>query len=488
VLRRIRNLGSFRDLRNLRNYGVAALLTCSSVAPAVSSELPVIANSSSIISLEEEYQLGRVWARMLRGSAPEYGDPIVVNYLENLLWQLAETSQLQDHRLQLVVLNNQSLNAFAVPGGVVGVNAGLLLGAQDEEELASVLAHELAHLSQRHYAQQLEEARNNTPLMLAGILASILVASADSQAGLAGLSSTMAASQQAGLAFSRRNEQEADRIGMQNLVESGFDPFAMPRMFSRIQRSSRFLGQKPPEFLLTHPVTESRIADAESRARQLPKPQFQDRRYDFLLIQKRIQVNFAKQPDQLVSGYKESAADDPTSRYGLALALIRDNKFTQATQTLDQLPDELKNHLYIKLTRAELLLKAEQYDAARKLSQHLYQLYPDSYPATLLYAQILRADNDAKAAVKIYQQLSQSHPNNSFIWYELAETYGLAGNTLGVHEARTEYFLHIGAIDKAMQQIDYALREKNLTEIDIARLKQRKKEAEDIREQIKNAF
>lgn len=476
-------------LKRLCTFGFALFLATSAPLPAYSSELPVIGDAtSSIISLDQEHQLGRVWARMLRGQALEYTDPLTVNYLDNLLWELVAASQLQDRRLDLVVLDNGTLNAFAVPGGIVGINAGLLLGAQDEEELASVVAHELAHLSQRHYAQQLEESRRNRPFMLAALLASILVASADSQAGLAGISSTIAAGQQAGLAFSRRNEQEADRIGMLNLASAGFNPMAMPRMFSRIQHSSRFLGQKPPEFLLTHPVTESRIADAENRARQLPRGAYREHRYNFPLIQKRLQVHYAEPLDALTKKLKDNASSDPISRYGLALALMKTGQFDKASQTLAALPAELQNHLYVKLTQAELLLAEKNYSQASLKLQQLYQLYPDSYPATVLYAQALRADNQAKAAARLLEQLSKRYPSNSFIWYELAETYGLAGNTLGVHEARIEYFLLTGGTDKALRQIEFAMKDKQLSRTETARLEQRKQEAIVIRQQIKDAF
>ncbi|WP_428036143.1 M48 family metalloprotease [Amphritea sp.] len=472
----------------LSRYLLASILALSPVTLTQADELPVIANSSATISLEQEFQLGRTWARLLRGQVPEYGDPLIVNYIDSLLWQIAANSQLQDHRLQLIVLDNPVLNAFAVPGGVVGINAGLLLGAKDEEELASVIAHELAHLSQRHYAQQLEESRRNTPLMLAGILASILVASADAQAGMAGITSSMAAGQQAGINFTRRNEQEADRIGMLNLVNSGFDPYAMPRMFSRIQRSSRFLGQKPPEFLLTHPVTESRIADAENRASQLPKPAFKPQRYDFQLIKKRVEVHYASDIKALIKAYQESATSNPLSRYGLALALMQNREYTQAKSALDGLPDDLKQHLYIRLSYAELQMAAgEPKDALQRL-ELLSQIYPDSYPVLQLYAKALRANNQFKKSARILTSLSQQYPANSYIWYELAEAQGLAGNTLGVHEARIEYFLLIGATNKALRQIDFAMREKDLTSSDIARLEERKREAETIRDQIKNSL
>ncbi|WP_299201661.1 M48 family metalloprotease [uncultured Amphritea sp.] len=469
-------------------YLLGSILALSPVPITQADELPVIANSSATISLEQEFQLGRTWARLLRGSVPEYGDPLTVNYIDSLLWQIAANSQLQDHRLELIVLDSPVLNAFAVPGGVVGINAGLLLGAKDEEELASVIAHELAHLSQRHYAQQLEESRRNTPLMLAGILASILVATADAQAGMAGITSSMAAGQQAGINFTRRNEQEADRIGMLNLVSSGFDPYAMPRMFSRIQRSSRFLGQKPPEFLLTHPVTESRIADAENRASQLSKPAFKPQRYDFQLIQKRIEVHYASDIKQLIKTYQESADSNPLSRYGLALALIQNREYKQAKSALEGLPDYLQQHLYIRLSYAEQELAAGEPGNAGQRLELLNQIYPDSYPVQQLYAKALRANNQFKKSARVLTDLSQQYPANSYIWYELAETQGLAGNTLGVHEARIEYFLLIGATDKALRQIDFAMREKDLTNSDIARLEERKREAEAIRDQIKNSL
>ncbi|MBU2966499.1 M48 family metalloprotease [Amphritea sp. 2_MG-2023] len=472
----------------LTRYLLAGILSLSTISPTQANELPLIANSSGTISLEQEYQLGRTWARMLRGSAAEYGDPLLVNYIDGLLWKIAANSQLQDHRLDLIVLDTPVLNAFAVPGGVVGINAGLLLSAQDEQEFASVIAHELAHLSQRHYAQQLEESRRNTPLLLAGVLASILIASADSQAGMAGITSSMAAGQQASINFTRRNEQEADRIGMLNMVNSGFDPYAMPRMFSRLQRSSRFLGQKPPEFLLTHPVTESRIADAENRASQLPKPSYKPQDYDYQLLKKRVEVYYTSDLNQLIKGYKISAADDQLSNYGLALALMKKGDYSQAQSALKSLPSHLQQHLYIRLTYAELALAANEPEDALQQMEQLNKLYPDSYPVRQRYAKALSANRQYKKATRVLSELSQRFPDNSYIWYELAETQGLAGNTLGVHEARTEYFLLIGATDKALQQIDYALREKGLSSSDIARLEERKREAEQVREQIKTSL
>lgn len=477
----------FKD-QNLRTTLLSAALTLALLQPlpAFANDLPVIGNSSSAISLEQEYQLGRTWARIFRGSAREYGDPLTRHYIDELLWSLAATSQLQDHRLELLILDNPTLNAFAVPGGVIGIHTGLLIGAQTEAELASVIAHELAHLSQRHYAQRLAEAQSNTPFLFAAILASILVGSANPDAAVAGISSSVAATQQANLNFSRRMEQEADRIGMQNLVAADFDPYAMPGMFTRIQRSSRFLGSKPPEFLLTHPVTESRIADAQNRARQLPKPGFRKQSFSFELIKTRIEVNYAEDIHQSLALYRDSAGSNPASRYGLALALMRDNQFQQAAQQLALLPDSYQDNLYVKLTAAELQLSAGKPQQAVSRLQQLDRLYPDSYPIQVLLSRALTADQQHRRAADLLERLSQRYPADSLIWYELAESYGQSGNTLGVHEARSEYFLLNGIVDKALLQLDFALRDSTLRASDRARLEQQKKEAEAIRDAIKN--
>lgn len=452
-----------------------------------SNQLPTIGDTtSSIISLQQEYQLGRTWARLLRGSTREYHDPVVYNYLSDTLWGLAATSQLNDRRLELIVLDNPTLNAFAVPGGIVGINAGLVLAAEDEQQLASVVAHELAHLSQRHYAQQLEQSRINQPLILAGVLASIIAGAATGgQAGVAGLSTSIAAGQQLSLNFSRRNEQEADRIGMLNLVASGYDPNAMHQMFGQLQRSSRFLGQRPPEFLLTHPVTESRIADAKNRAKQLTTTKHRAFTPEFGLIQTRIRVSYAKQPADLIKEY-ENQSQDPLSQYGIMLAATRNLQFKKALQAYNQLPSEYQNQLAVNIGYVELLLAKKDYSAALDKLDSLYKLYPDSYPVRLFYARALMSAGEYPKAVRFYEILTESQPQNSMLWYELAELYGLAGDTQGVHNARIEYFLAIGQVDRAMQQIDIALKNTQLNEHEITNLNLRKQYAEQVREQIKS--
>ena len=224
--------------------------------------------SSSIMSREQEYQLGRAWLAMLRGSVRTLEDPLLKDYVESHVFTLAEPSQLDDRRLTFVTIDSPQLNAFAAPGGIIGVNGGLFLHAQTEAEFASVMAHELAHLSQRHFARGLQhQQQNRIPLMTAMLASIILAASGGGDAGIAALASTQAAAIQEQRRFSRQNEQEADRIGLLNLKQAGYAPHAMPEMFARLARLSRF-SRPPPEFLLTHPVSQSRIADSRNRAGQ----------------------------------------------------------------------------------------------------------------------------------------------------------------------------------------------------------------------------
>lgn len=473
---------------------IAVTFFTSALLPPLGStntDLPLLNDASSAaVSLDAEYRLGRNWARILRGQAPLLNDPVSYQYLEDLLWRLLPHSQVQDRRLELFLLDNPTFNAFAVPGGIIGIHSGLLLAAESEGELASVMAHELAHLSQRHYAQRLEEDRRNRPLMLAGILASILVAAADTQGGMAVLSSTLGASAQGQLAFSRRNEQEADRVGMQTLVGAGIDPHTMPQMFSRLQRSYRFYGQRPPEFLLTHPVTESRIADSLNRASQLPAVTAPPDETDFRLIRARLQVHHSESPQQAVTQFQAAIkeSDALPNRYGLMLAATAASNFKLADQVWEDLDHRARRHPWLQLARVERFLAGGRPDAALKTSKALIALYPDSRPVRTLHAQVLREAGQLQPAIQLYKQLTRDYPTDTRLWFELAETEGLAGNILAVHEARAEYYLLTAQFDLALKQLEYAARESALTASDRARLTQKEQEAKALRQEMKEQF
>ena len=475
-------------------YTIRALLVSFLlITPLQAQQLPLLGDSSSgIVSLEQEHRLGNAWVRILRAQAPLLDDPLTYSFVKELLQRLSVYSPLQDRRLTLVVVHNSNLNAFAVPGGVIGINTGLFLYSGTEGEFASVLAHELSHLSQRHYAQGLAEEKKSLPIRLATTLAGILLmATTDGQAGAAAIMGGQAAAVERSLAYSRSNEQEADRVGMQVLVQAGYDPSAMPRMFSQLQRSIANLGRKPPEFLLTHPVTESRIADALNRAAQLPSGGIVNSlRYQ--MIRTRVQVisiddnNVAYQrfQDALDASEHNDSYSTDANRYGLALSALRSDRFEPARQQLQLLMEKYPNDLIIRLLQTELWLAEQQPQKAVTELEQLLALYPNNHPITMMLAKALHQQNHQQRVVELLEEHSRTMPDDIELWYQLAEAYGLTNDIKGVHLARAEYFLLKGAVPRAKKHLDLALKQPDLSEHERLRVEQRIKEAEQLKEDM----
>ncbi|RDE24259.1 M48 family peptidase [Motiliproteus coralliicola] len=454
----------------------------------LANQLPLLGDTSSaIVTLEEERRLGNAWVRVLRAQAPLLDDPITISFVQELLQQLAIYSPLQDRRLTLVVVANNNLNAFAVPGGIIGVNSGLFLYAGTESEFASVLAHELSHLSQRHYAQGLAEDKRSLPARLATTMAGILLlATTNGQAGAAAIIGGQAAAMERRLAYSRSNEQEADRVGMQVLVDAGYEPESMPRMFSQLQRSIANLGRKPPEFLLTHPVTESRIADALNRSSQLPRGgRVNSLRYQ--LIRTRVQVMSIGDNNAAYKRYLDAldaGQETESVRYGIALSALRSQRYEEARQQIDLLLEQHPNELILRLLQTELWIEQQQAEQAVETLQQLLDVYPQNHPITMQLAQALHQLDRQAEVIALLENQSRVEPNDIQLWYELAEAYGLNNNIKGVHLARAEYFLLKGALPKATKHLELALKQPDLSEHERLRVEQRVKEAEQLKKDM----
>ncbi len=435
------------------------------LAPIISANvdnLPSLGDASSAtVSPEKEHRLGRAWLKALRSRTPILSDPLVHDYVEYLLYRLAEHSELSDRRLELVVIKSPALNAFAVPGGIVGVNAGLFISAHSEQEFASVVAHELAHLSQRHYSRNVEEARRKQIPSMAALLASVVIAAAaGGEAGMAAITATQAAILEGQLRFSRQNEQEADRIGLKTLVNAGMNPNAMASMFERMLASQRLLGSRPPEFLLTHPVTESRVSDARSRAAQLGPGTYQES-IEYYLMKNRILLKFSESPVQSVKLF-EGELDNPNTliadaaRYGLALAHKAANQPEKANQTLAPLLNKNPNRISYLVAYAEINLQPEKLGEVEQLLKKHLEISPSNHPLSVTLAKNLNLQQKYKESEALLLKLSKNRPNDPNIWYELAEIHGLSGNILGVHQARAEYFILTGNMDRATEQLEFA--------------------------------
>lgn len=429
---------------------------------AADLNLPELGDASSaLISPQQEYQLGQKWLRAYRSRVATTSDPLLYSYLEQLLTRLARHSQLKDRRLDLLIVNNATMNAFAVPGGIIGVHTGLFLYAETEAQLASVLSHELAHLSQRHFARGLEKQQQNSIPTMAALLASlVLAATTGSDAGIAAITATQALALDSQLRFSRQNEQEADRIGLQTMIGANEDPYAVPAMFERMLQVTRY-SRRPPEFLLTHPITESRIADSLNRAQKYPKQQYSDN-LDYHLMRARVTLKHSNTPQESVKRFAEEIKGESlspeASRYGLVLALTKSNQTDRARTEITPLLEKSPHKPAYILAMADIEAADKNFPAALQLISDELQQYPDHHAFNTRYAEILMESGDYAVAEEVLEQHVKRRPKDDYLWYLLAEVHGLAGDILGVHEARAEYYLLNGVLDKAQIQLQNALK------------------------------
>ena len=445
----------------IAKFIIYLLILVSSNLSSSEEDLPVIGDSSSsVISIASEYNLGRLYMAQLRRTLPEYIDPVSQDYSEHLVYRLSEFSELSDRRLEIALIDEKSVNAFAAPGGIIGINAGLIFHADTEGQLASVLSHELAHLSQRHFARRMQRQKDRSLANSLMILGSIALAGATSNPN-ALLVGQQAITQQ-NLSFSRGDEQEADRIGFKNMVSAGFDPKSTSYMFEKLQSLSRLSGSNELEFLRSHPLTKNRIADAQSRAQGFENKDYRNS-LDYDLVRNRTIVHFSEVPRQAVTIFQKELTDSSDERekleayYGLALAYSRDNKHSQALNSMRQALEMDSENLMLQIGLLELHIEAENYFEAEALASSLLSTNPYNYPISMLYNRVLMNKGDYKLGEKILKDLTLKRPKDPQVWYWLAEVQGLDKNVIGLHLSRAEYFFLTGSYETSIKHLRMAL-------------------------------
>ena len=445
----------------IAKFIIYLLILVSSNLSSSEEDLPIIGDSSSsVISIASEYNLGRLYMAQLRRTLPEYIDPVSQDYSEHLVYRLSEFSELSDRRLEIALIDEKSVNAFAAPGGIIGINAGLIFHADTEGQLASVLSHELAHLSQRHFARRMQRQKDRSLANSLMILGSIALAGATSNPN-ALLVGQQAITQQ-NLSFSRGDEQEADRIGFKNMVSAGFDPKSTSYMFEKLQSLSRLSGSNELEFLRSHPLTKNRIADAQSRAQGFENKNYRNS-LDYDLVRNRTIVHFSEVPRQSVTIFQKELTDSSDERekleayYGLALAYSRDNKHSQALNSMRQALEMDSENLMLQIGLLELHIEAENYFEAEALASSLLSTNPYNYPISMLYNRVLMNKGDYKLGEKILKDLTLKRPKDPQVWYWLAEVQGLDKNVIGLHLSRAEYFFLTGSYKTSIKHLRMAL-------------------------------
>ena len=431
--------------------------------PAIAAnDLPSMGTvAESALPLAEENRIGREILRSLRDEGDVIDDVEINAYLGALGGQLASHAQAPGIRFSFFVVNDSSINAFALPGGVIGVHSGLLLAAQNEGEFASVLAHEIAHVSLRHLARMQEGEGSRQLMVLAAVLAGIVAAQSsrgDAAAGLINAGTGLATSQR--LAYSRDFEREADRIGMQYLAASGFDAREMAHFFDRLQQVNRHNDNNAFSFLRTHPLTRERISEAQDRAQSYPVRMRADSN-DFLLMREKLRVTTLGGLEAeryyraaIGSGRYLSAA---AIQYGLAYALLAQSRPAEAARAQAEAARLLPRHPALLQLDGDIRRQSGQTDAALATYGNALLQFPSSH--ALWQAKIdtlLEAKRRDEAAREIELALKR-YPENAALWRLAARSYG-EDQSLPYHAALGHAFYFEQQYEAAQLQYQLASR------------------------------
>lgn len=441
------------------------------------NSLPEIGTvGAQALSIAQEKQYGDAYMRAMRASSPIVQDPLLEDYINQLGHRLVAHADNVHLSFHFFLINDASINAAAFLGGYVKVNTGTVVMARTQSELAAVLAHEISHVTQRHIARSLEKSASASHLTIAGLLGSFIVAIANPVAGIAAMQTTMAASIQHRINYTRQNEFEADHIGMQVLYRSGFNPHAMVDFFSLLASKYRY-ASKPPAWLSDHPLTAQRIADAQSRASQYPDKYIAPS-LDFQMAKARMQVRFdGLNPDQAYSLFHSQLENHnyklkDAALYGLALALFAQKKYDKAQELITQLAKKHPQSMYVLDTQSDIDIAMKKTARAVKRLQEAYQRYPDNRIVIINLAAAYMANKQDAQASQLLDRYLREHNDDILGWQTLIEAYQHQHLTAQMQQARGEYFALRGQYTQGISELKNALNNTS-NRLDEARIKAR---------------
>lgn len=479
-----------RPTRPLLFSGAIALTVLLSSA-AAQDGLPEIGSSAGeLISPAEEQRYGARVLAELRHLGMLLEDPLLEDYLDALGYRLASNSTIPGQQFTFFLIGSRDINAFATLGGTIGVNAGLLLTAESEDELAAVLAHEISHVSQRHIVRSVESARKDTLPIALAMIGAVLAAQSSGDDGngtQAAIASGMALMQQRQINYTRANEHEADRIGIQTLARSGYDPMAMADFFGRMQRATRSSDSaQVPEMLRSHPVTTTRISEAKDRARGIAtqieplrapsaqplNPALPNAMHasllrigavpgrDFAWARERLRVLSARSPAEAVAEYRRrrdaGARLEDAERYGEAVAQILVGDPDRALATLGALATQHPDLYWIDLAMAEAEQRAGRLDAADARFAALLAHQPQNRAIALAYADALAArgrPQDGQRALEVLRPLLAAGQHDPAFQRAFGRAAELAGDLVRAGEAHAEVAFLTGRAEDALNQL-----------------------------------
>ena len=449
-------------MRILVSLLLALALLVEPVPRASAQNLPDLGGTAdAMLSPQMERRIGENIVREIRYQDPSYvDDPEVTAYLDTIGEKLASAPPGASQHFEFFGVRDNTINAFALPGGFVGVNTGLLEACDDESELASVLAHEITHVTQRHIARQLSQQQQmQLPTMMA-LAAAILLGRSRPDLAMGAITAVQGVNVQSQITYTREFEQEADRIGFQRLVAAGFDPHAMAEFFEKMQRYTRISDDSSfPTYLRDHPVTSERIAEAENRAAKLPYRQHVDS-LEFYLVKAKLRAERGDARDE-VAYFRDVVRDgryanEVAARYGLVAALLRNNQPRDAEAQFAALRGLHAQDPMLATLEARVRQALGDRDGALAILKAALARYPNRRPIVYAYVNALHDTGRYKEALAALAEPLRLYPDSERLWVLQAKTYAALGKRLLQHQAQAEVYVRQGSLPAAIEQLQLA--------------------------------
>ncbi len=429
------------------------------VAPAQIT-LPDLGESSQAeLTPQMERRIGEQIMRQIRRDPDYVSDPEVMAYIQSVGQRLVAGSPEARQEFEFFVVRDATVNAFALPGGYVGVHTGLLTAAASEAELAGVLAHEIAHVTQRHMSRQFEKQSQLSTLSMIGMLIALAAARSSPGAAQAAIVGASAAPVQAFLAFNRDFEREADRVGFQILQQAGFDVYGMPSFFEKLQQASRNYDNNAPVYLRTHPLTTERIADMKNRTEQLPVRQRPDS-LEFQRVRAKLRAEQGR-PEEALAFFRDLVREkrfgnEAAAHYGYAVALARARDIAAAEGELKGLRKPGAPVPMFEALAARLRAESGDTQAARTILENALRERPDNAGLRYASAEVLQMQGQHAEAVKLLERLMRDQPRDARLFNMQAKSYAALGNRLQQHRALAESYYLQGSLSAAIEQLQFA--------------------------------
>jgi predicted Zn-dependent protease len=446
---------------------VFALIACLSLAGnAQVSDLPDLGESSRAeLSPQLEHKIGESIMNEIRLREPSYvDDPEINDYLAQLGRRLVEASSNPTGEFHFFAIRDNTVNAFAMFGGYIGVNTGTILTAQSESELAGVLAHEISHVTQSHLARQIAKEKQNTIPSLIAMAIGVLAARSNTSVAAGAITSAQAGMIQAQLAYSRDFEREADRVGYQTLEKAGFDIHGMSDFFDRLQKASRVYENNVPVYFRSHPLTVERLSDMQNRAQNSPYRQVVSS-LDFQLVRVKLRAQ-ATPSREVIAEFERSLKEkkylsEAATRYGLAYALLRAHDIEGARRASASLDTLQKESSILNGLAASIREQSGDFAGAQDIYRQALLRFPQAKSLVYGYADSLYAAGSYRQALSFIEgQLARDQSDFKLFGLQ-AKTYAALGKRVQQRRAQAEYYLLQGQLGAAIEQLEFAQREKD---------------------------